>query len=197
MMTSSSWGLTSNRLDLAAEPKALCFSMSLRGITAWQRCGSSRPLCVRALSRFAFICAFYPLASNWAVGQPPSLEPPKIVLPEFRLLDLGITTRWEANKSGIITRVIVTEVLKRSAAWEPGLRIGDELQAINHRQVAGMQRDDYLAALEAPLTPAKPQIFTFSMSRGFIIVRTGTFDLMVQLEPRKMSAPNRPKASTP
>jgi hypothetical protein len=149
---------------------------------------------VGILPRFAVICALFFLAANGSLAQQ---EQPKTVLPEFRLLDLGITTNWEANKAGFITRVTVTEVLRRSAAWAPGLRSGDTLLAINHRQVVGMRRDDYLAALEVPLTPANPQIFTFSMSRGFAIVTTSTFDLMVELKAKEGFVPGQPRGATP
>jgi PDZ domain len=143
------------------------------------------------------VCLVCGLAPYRCAAEPEPPEPPKAAMPEFSLLDLGITTRWEANKSGIITRVTVTEVLKRSSAWTSGLREGDALLAVNHRQVVGMHRDDYLAALEVPLTPANPRIFTFGMSRGFGIVFTSTFDLMVELKPKQSPPPNPPRSPTP
>lgn len=152
---------------------------------------------MRTQLRVAIACAICAVAANGSAGQQGPTEPPKVDLPEFRLLDLGITTRWEANKSGIITRVTVTEVLKRSSAWASGLREGDALVAIGHRQVVGMRRDDYLAALEVPLTPGNPRIYTFSMSRGFGIVFTSTFDLLVELKPRHSLAPSHSKEATP
>jgi hypothetical protein len=172
---------------------AACPIQIRQGIQRLGRGQIQRPA-VGILPRFAVICALFFLAANGSLAQQ---EQPKTVLPEFRLLDLGITTNWEANKAGFITRVTVTEVLRRSAAWAPGLRSGDTLLAINHRQVVGMRRDDYLAALEVPLTPANPQIYTFSMSRGFAIVTTSTFDLLVELKAKVGLVPSQPRGAVP
>jgi hypothetical protein len=143
---------------------------------------------VKTPLRLAIACAVCALANFRAVGQEEPTAQPATVLPQFRMLDLGVTTRWEADKSGFITKVTVTEVLKRSSAWAHGLREGDSLQAIDHRRVVGMRKKDYLAALEVPLTPGQPRFYTFCVVRGVIIITTTTFDLVVELTPKKKPA---------
>jgi hypothetical protein len=133
------------------------------------------------------------LGISGSIGQEEPQEPSKIVLPEYRFLDLGVTTRWDAGQDGKIKQVTVIEVLTRSSAWATGLRPGDSLQAINHRPVAGMPRRDYLSAIEAPLTPGNPRVYTFSMTRGFAIVTTSTFDLKVEINPSQIVAPAKPR----
>lgn len=152
---------------------------------------------MRTLLRFTIVGAICALATQWSVGQEEATELPKIVLPQYRLLDLGVTTRWEADKLGFITQVTVTDVLKRSAAYAQGLCEGDTLLAINHRQVVGMRRNDYLAFLEAPLTPGKPRIYTFSMTRGSAIITTTTFDLVVDVTQGKKPTPSPTKNPAP
>jgi hypothetical protein len=152
---------------------------------------------VRKLPRLGVICTICVLGANGSIGQEDQQESSKIVLPEYRFLDLGVTTQWEADRDGKIKKVTVIEVLTRSSAWDTGLRPGDSLQAINHRPVAGMPRRDYLAAIDAPLTPGAPRVYTFSMTRGFAIVTTSTFDLKVEINPRLTGAPAKLRDSKP
>lgn len=139
------------------------------------------------------ICSFCVVLSPVSRGVE---EAPLVTFPEFHVVDCGATIRWEADRSGRISGVTVTEVVKGSMAWSRGLRKGDSLQALNHRPVVGMARAEYLSLIEAPLTPSDPKVFSFRMARGFIVVRSTTLDITISLTAKKALKPNQPSDTT-
>ena len=119
-----------------------------------------------------------------------------VTIPVYRLLDLGFTTHWKADKDDKITRVVVVDVRQDSPAWKHGLRKYFELTAIDHRPLEGMKQSEYLALEAMEPEVDHPKTFTFTRIRPFIPMRYWSFDLVVSLIPKARTVPSQSSGPT-